>query len=77
MEDIPKPYEFKKGEPVLVKDEGGKWRIGVFIQRENSFYGYRTRPADGIGEIGYRYCLPYNEKTMHLLGTSEDYKEDL
>ena len=75
VEDIPKPYEFRKGEPVLVKDEGGKWCIGVFIQRENSFYGYRTRPADGIGEIGYRYCLPYNERTMHLLGTSEDYKE--
>ena len=76
VEDIPKPYEFKKGEPVLVKDVGGKWRIGVFIQRENSFYGYRTRPADGIGEIGYCYCLPYNERTMHLLGTSEDYKEE-
>ena len=75
VEDIPKPYEFKKGEPVLVKDEGGKWCIGVFIQRENSFYGYRTRPADGIGEIGYRYCLRYNERTMHLLGTTEDYKE--
>lgn len=75
VEDIPKPYEFRKGEPVLVKDEGGKWRIGVFIQRENSFYGYRTRPADGIGEIGYRYCLPYNERTMHLLGTAENYKE--
>ena len=75
VEDIPKPHEFKKGEPVLVKDEGGKWRIGVFIERENSFYGYRTRPADGIGEIGYRYCLPYNERTMHLLGTAEDYKE--
>lgn len=76
VEDIPKPYEFKKGEPVLVKDEGGKWHIGVFIQKENSFYGYRTRPSDGIGEIGYRYCLPYNERTMHLLGTSEDYKEE-
>ena len=76
VEDIPKPYEFRKGEPVLVKDEGGKWCIGVFIQRENSFYGYRTRPADGIGEIGYRYCLPYNERTMHLLGTAEDYKEE-
>lgn len=76
VEDILQPYEFKKGEPVLVKDEGGKWRIGVFIQRENSFYGYRTRPADGIGEIGYPYCLPYNEKTMHLLGTTEDYKKE-
>ena len=76
VEDIPKPYEFRKGEPVLVRDEGGKWRIGVFIQREDSFYGYRTRPADGIGEIGYRYCLPYNERTMHLLGTTDDYKEE-
>lgn len=76
VEDIPKPYEFRKGEPVLVKDEGGRWRIGVFIQRENSFYGYITRPADGVGEIGYRFCLPYNERTMHLLGTMEDYKEE-
>lgn len=76
VEDIPKPYEFKKGDPVLVKDEGGKWRIGVFVRRENSFYGYRTRPADGIGEIGYHNCIPYNEKTMHLLGTNEDYREE-
>ena len=76
VEDIPKPHEFKKGEPVLVKDEGGKWRIGVFIRRENSFYGYRICPSNGVGEIGYRYCIPYNEKTMHLLGTNEDYREE-
>lgn len=22
------------------------------------------------------YCLPYNERTMHLLGTTEDYREE-
>ncbi len=23
-----------------------------------------------------KQCIPYNERTMHLLGTTEDYKEE-
>lgn len=77
VEDIPKPYEFKKGEPVLVRDDRiSFWRISTFRMTNinANCKGYVTENGQGC-PYSYRYCLPYNEKTMHLLGTSEDYKE--
>ena len=77
VEDIPKPYEFKKGEPVLVRDyDDNIWKLAAFRQRSgNASYPYEITNAQG-NCYSYRYCLPYNEKTMHLLGTNEDYKEE-
>lgn len=77
VEDIPKPYEFKKGEPVLVRDYGDNiWKLAAFRQRSgNASYPYEITNAQG-NCYSHRYCIPYNEKTMHLLGTSEDYKEE-
>lgn len=76
VEDIPKPYEFKKGEPVLVRDvPEGKWLLSAFVRYNQIDY----RPfcaSNGTDPIHFLYCLPYNEKTMHLLGTGEDYKEE-
>ena len=77
VEDIPKPYEFKKGEPVLVRD-GDKeiWRLRVYIGSiEDSKYTTYLVKSEVI-DSKYRYCIPYNERTMHLLGTMEDYKEE-
>lgn len=79
VEDIPKPYEFsefRKGDVVLYRDYGGFWKIGVFVEMRYGYDKYVTT-TDGVDECGYRECIPYNKKTMHLLGTSEDYKEDL
>lgn len=77
VEDIPKPYEFKKGEPVLVKnykDEG--WMLAVFCGKlEDVSSPYGVFSSYGV-RYSYRYCIPYNEKTMHLLGTSNNYEED-
>ena len=77
VEDIPKPHEFRKGEPVLVrKDNGRRWQIGAFADIDNN---YDDRPYVMInGNIrgNFKYCIPYNERTMHLLGTAEDYKEE-
>lgn len=74
VEDIPKPYKFKKGEPVLVRDNGCIWKIGVFTEMRADYFQYGAM-TNGLDECGYHYCLPYNERTMHLLGTTEDYKE--
>ena len=74
VEDIPKPYEFKKGEPVLVRDNGCVWKIGVFTKMRADYFQYGAM-TNGLDECGYHFCIPYNEKTMHLLGTSDDYKE--
>lgn len=78
VEDIPKPYEFKKGEPVLVRSDYGRdWTVAVYVERsinpDAQFGKYGV--TDGRSIIFYRFCIPYNERTMHLLGTSEDYKE--
>lgn len=78
VEDIPKPYEFsefRKGDVVLYRDYGGFWKIGVFVEMRYGYDKYVTT-TDGVDECGYRECIPYNEKTMHLLGTTEDYKEE-
>lgn len=79
VEDIPKPHEFKKGEPVLVRtDYGRDWVVAVYVENssnpEAQFGKYGA--TDGRSIIFYRFCLPYNERTMHLLGTTEDYKEE-
>lgn len=75
VEDIPKPYKFKKGEPVLVRDNGCVWKIGVFTEMRADYFQYGAM-TNGLDECGYHYCLPYNERTMHLLGTTEDYREE-
>ena len=75
VEDIPKPYEFKKGEPVLVRTaSGNNWRIAVFLRKGDFVGDFEVIYGNGCGY--YDYCIPYNEKTMHLLGTAEDYKEE-
>lgn len=75
VEDILKPYEFKKGEPVMVRDKREDcWSLRVFeIKSDMPGYPYKVR-FDSVS-VSYRYCIPYNEETMHLLGTTEDYKE--
>lgn len=79
VEDIPKPYEFKKGEPVLVRsDRTHCWQLRAISL---SVYGNppKVEVTDGCDEWIYWIdkddVIPYNERTMHLLGTSEDYKE--
>lgn len=61
-------YEFTPFERVLVKNfEGGTWTADIFSYND----------TDGsyicVGGIR-RYCIPYNEQTEHLLGTTENYK---
>lgn len=66
--------EFQPFDKVLVRDhDGQKWiptLFGFFCQDEGERYPYET--AHGA----YKYCIPYNEKTKHLLGTKEPYTEE-
>ena len=68
--------QFRKFDPVLVRDESGKeWRIAAFVRLSgDSDYLYVVKYESEC--LGYRYCIPYNERTMHLLGTTEDYQEE-
>ncbi len=74
VEDIPKTYEFKKGEPVLVRDgDDDKWEAWVFGRYGEKCEMFKYFMIDGPG---YLQCIPLNDKTMHLLGTTEDCKEE-
>lgn len=57
---------------VLVRDYKDEvWRPSFYgCKYGNKIFSYVT--ALGI----FKYCIPYNEKTKHLLGTTESYKED-
>lgn len=77
VEDIPKPHEFKKGEPVLVRSElTDRWYIAVYQGKSDS----PDRPyliSDGtMSDFEVSCIIPYNERTMHLLGKTEDYREE-
>lgn len=69
----PKP-EFKPFDRVLARDgENSRWRCDIFSHYNNKDCdGYRFRC------VGYTWkqCVPYNEQTAHLLGTTEEYKEE-
>lgn len=73
-EKKPKPYEFKKGEPVLVRDNDENiWILSSFIQFIPTSCFHVT---NGVRPSHWKQCIPYNERTMHVLGTAEDYKEE-
>jgi len=51
-------------------DEVGVWTAGMFshYDKENPYYPYRTL-------CGFaNECLPYNEQTAKLIGTTSDYE---
>lgn len=57
---------------VLVRDsEDEVWRPSFYGRKIN---GKKISYATALGM--FKYCIPYNEKTKHLLGTTESYKED-
>ena len=62
---------FKEGDIVLVRDtDKDTWDSDYFLEyRINSSYPYSCRAES------YKQCVPYNEKTWQLLGTTDDYKE--
>ena len=66
------PQTLKPFEKVLVRDEDNeKWNCGLFSHKNefNNVYPYRC-----VG-TPYTYCIPYNDDTKHLIGTSEEAPE--
>lgn len=68
-----KKCPFKKGDRVLVRDlDSTEWRFAIFKSyNENSAEPYRV---EGAIVLSYRQCLPFNERTWMLLGTTDEYK---
>lgn len=64
--------QFKPFDQVLVRDNDTHlWKCGIF-----SHYNHKEHEFvySCVGSI-YKYCIPYNENTAHLLGTCNPYKE--
>lgn len=68
--DLKPKCEFKPFDKVLGRNEKGDvWEAELFSHyREESQYPFRC--------IGFsrKYCIPYNEETAHLLGTTDEWK---
>ena len=68
--DLPKKCEFKVFEKVLVREsKTAEWTPNFFfkIHRDDERY------VMVCGDM-YYYCIPYNEETAHLLGTTDDWE---
>lgn len=68
--NIGKDCEFKPFDKVLVRDNGGFWICSLFshISKKHDKYKYITVTGS------FEYCIPYNDQTAHLLGTTENYE---
>lgn len=68
--DLPKKCEFKAFDKVLVRDSNDyKWKAGFFSHYSEGL----NYPFICVGG-GYGQCIPYNEDTKHLLGTTDEWK---
>nr|CDL66464.1 unnamed protein product [uncultured bacterium] len=66
------PNTLKPYDKVLVRDGDFQyWRCDIFshIEMEHSLFPYTT-----IGGI-YSHCIPYNDDTKHLVGTTDEAPE--
>lgn len=64
-------YEFKPFDRVLVRDGNDDiWQANIFSHKEKDVeYPYRC--ING----GYHECIPYNDQTAHLIGTTDNWEE--
>ena len=72
---IKKEYNFKPFDKVVVRDRGlydTKWVLSFFSHYDNNNKEY---PYVCINRCTYNYCLPYNEETAKLLGTTDNYEK--
>lgn len=72
LQELEKKKEcpFKEGDKVLVRDSDTSWKFDVFQHyEENACYSYECISSE------YEQCIPLNEHTWKLLGTTDEYKE--
>ena len=66
------PNTLQPFDKVLVRDtDCQNWTCGFFsyINIFNNIHKYN------VGELFYKYCIPYNDDTKHLIGTTEEAPE--
>lgn len=66
--DLKPKVELKPFDKVLVRDFGSQaWQVSLFSYKDSDFYYC-------CNGCGWNQCIPYNEKTAHLLGTTGEWK---
>ena len=56
---------------VIVRNNNGEWKCAIFSHIKDYDSDYRYDCCYMI----YRYCIPYNEETKHLIGTTDEAPE--
>ena len=65
------PKTLKPFDRVIVKNHNGEWECALFSHIKDYGSGYQYDCCYMI----YRYCIPYNDETKHLVGTTEEAPE--
>ena len=66
------PKTLKPFDRVLARDaDTARWRCGLFSHIINEY----IPPTYQCTANWYRYCIPYNDDTKHLVGTNEEAPE--
>ena len=69
IEDLPKKCELKPFDKVLVRNNDAEiWIATLFGFYDKEFENYVC-----LGDV-FDKCIPYNEETKHLLGTTDEWK---
>ena len=64
------PNTLKPFDRVIVKDIYSEWKIDIYSHKKNN----KDFPYNCMTSF-YRYCIPYNDDTKHLVGTTNDAPE--
>ena len=68
---------FKKGDRVLVRDyDNESWRPRIFSSYDSYDKECKYKYECDGDDDKYIQCIPYNEHTWKLLGTTDEYKEE-
>lgn len=71
IEDLPKKCEFKPMDWCLMKDSTKYWELCQFAYTRKV---HGTTIYSAVGGLIYYKCIPYNDETKHLLGTTDEWK---
>ena len=71
IEDLPKKCELKPMDWCLMKDSTKYWELCQFAYTRKL---HGTTIYSAVGGLIYYKCIPYNEETAHLLGTTDEWK---
>ena len=65
------PKTLKSFDRVLVSYGESNWKCKLFSHIDNNESKYKYDCCDAL----YEYCIPYNEETKHLVGTTDEAPE--